>query len=107
MNGQLSNFVQRVKYQYNRYEMLDIGKFARGLSRPNDLIILNRLKRLGISNYRGVREGLCRFKPKREFNNRVNFNNLQSLPQVITTIIRPRSTSIHVFKNADIKHSPP
>ena len=56
-----------------------------------------------------VESGVCMlmakvFNPINKVNNGINLNNLQILPQHISTIVRPRSTE--VFQNADIyKHS--
>ena len=100
MSGQLSNVVQGVKNQYNKYELHDIRKFARGLSRPNNFTLFTKLKQLGILKYRGTRGGLRKFKPISEVNNGIKLNNLQLLPKHITTIVRPRRSEI--VKHADI-----
>ena len=98
MSNQLSNFVQRFKYQYNRNELLGIGKTARGLSLPQNFSLLQ----LGLLRYRGVRGGIYGFRPLNNVNNGVNFNNLHLLPQYIPTIIRPRN--ITLVENADISN---
>ena len=85
--------------QYNRHELLSIGKNARRFLWPNNLTFFARLKQLGIFKYRGVRGGICKFNPISKVNNGINLNNLQLLPQHIPTIVRPRSTE--VFQNAD------
>ena len=82
--------------QYNRCSLYEIGKLSPAKLHPQ---VLDRLKDLNILlPFRGTRGGMVNRRVWDE-NEGVHIHNLQTLPQEISTLLRPRKNSVDTISN--------